>query len=209
MVPPAVATADAIVTLDGHGHSRVLARTDITGEILGVDGDRVARRIAADRLRVTSLRADDPVYLEIYAVTAAGPVGPGGSLWLRADGDPPGAVRILRLDGYQGRQRLAATFLPVLSISFPPGALPVVLAAQRAPGDWPQWRGPARDGVATSFRQPETWPAKLNERWLAIVGLAVHAVGRARTGRELAVLDAEVRGSRATELEHAVLLPRH
>src|SRR4029079_8492910 len=38
---------------------------------------------------------------------------------------------------------------------------------------------------------------------LAIVGLAVHAVGRARTGRELAVLDTEVRGPLAAELENA------
>lgn len=125
----ALATADAIVALDEHGRSRIRARTDVPGEILGVAGDRVARRTAADRLRVTSLRADDPVDLEIVAVAAVGPVGPGGSLWLRADGDPPGAIRILRLDGYQGRQRLAATFLPVLSIGFPPGTLPVDPAA--------------------------------------------------------------------------------
>lgn len=121
----AVATADAIVGLDARGRSRVLARTDVPGEILGVAGDRVARRIAADRLRVTSLRADDPVDLEIYAVATVGPVGPDGALWLRADGDPPGAVRVLPLDLYQGPQRLAATFLPVLSIGFPAGSTPV------------------------------------------------------------------------------------
>ena len=121
----AVATDTAIVGLDAHGHARVLARPDEPGEILGVAGDRVVRRIAADRLRVTSLRAHDPVDLEIYAVTSAGPVGPGGSLWLRADGDPPGAVRVLLADTYQGPQRLAATYLPVLSIGFPPGTVPV------------------------------------------------------------------------------------
>ena len=125
----AVATASAIVGLDGHGHARVLARPDVPGEILGVAGDRVVRRIAADRLRVTSLRADDPVDLEIYAVTAAGPVGPDGSLWLRADGDPPGAVRVFTPETYQGPQRLAATYLPVLSIGFPPGTVPVDPAA--------------------------------------------------------------------------------
>ncbi len=125
----AVATDTAIVGLDGHGHARVLARPDVPGEILGVAGDRVVRRIAADRLRVTSLRADDPVDLEIYAVTAAGPVGPDGSLWVRADGDPPGAVRVFTPETYEGPQRLAATYLPVLSIGFPPGTVPVDPAA--------------------------------------------------------------------------------
>jgi outer membrane protein assembly factor BamB len=31
--------------------------------------------------------------------------------------------------------------------------------------DWPQWRGPARDGVAGSFRAPKAWPAKLTKVW--------------------------------------------
>jgi hypothetical protein len=125
----AVASDTAVVVLDGHGHARVLARTDVPGEILGVAGDRVVRRTAADRLRVTSLRPGDPVDLEIYAVTAAGPVGPDGALWLRAEGDPPGAIRVLLPDAYEGPQRLAATYLPVLTIGFPPGTVPVDPAA--------------------------------------------------------------------------------
>ncbi|MGI5131693.1 hypothetical protein ACQEVB_33160 [Pseudonocardia sp. CA-107938] len=121
----AIASDTAVVVLDAHGHTRDLARPDVPGEILGLAGDRVARRIAADRLRVTSLRAADPVDLEIYAIAAVGPVGPDGTLWLRADGDPPGAVRVFDPGVYQGRQRLAATYLPVLSIGFPPGTVPV------------------------------------------------------------------------------------
>jgi outer membrane protein assembly factor BamB len=38
-------------------------------------------------------------------------------------------------------------------------------------GDWPQWRGPARDGVASSFAPPATWPAQLTRKWQATVGL--------------------------------------
>ena len=37
--------------------------------------------------------------------------------------------------------------------------------------DWPQWRGPARDGVASGFTAPATWPAQLTKKWQATVGL--------------------------------------
>lgn len=40
----------------------------------------------------------------------------------------------------------------------------------QAPG-WSQWRGPSRDGVASSFTVPATWPAQLTRRWQATVGL--------------------------------------
>lgn len=36
---------------------------------------------------------------------------------------------------------------------------------------WPQWRGPNRDGVASSFTAPATWPAQLTKRWQATVGV--------------------------------------
>jgi outer membrane protein assembly factor BamB len=43
-------------------------------------------------------------------------------------------------------------------------------SANRAEG-WPQWRGPARDGVAASFSVPGSWPAQLTRKWQAPVGL--------------------------------------
>ena len=36
--------------------------------------------------------------------------------------------------------------------------------------DWPQWRGPNRDGVVTSFREPTSWPESLNQEWKVEVG---------------------------------------
>lgn len=36
--------------------------------------------------------------------------------------------------------------------------------------DWPQWRGPHRDGVATGFTAPKTWPEKLTLKWKVTVG---------------------------------------
>ena len=48
----------------------------------------------------------------------------------------------------------------------------VALGAQeRASSDWPQWRGPNRDGSAPSFVAPKAWPEALNKRWQVEVGL--------------------------------------
>ena len=40
-----------------------------------------------------------------------------------------------------------------------------------AASDWPQWRGPNRDGQATGFKAPAHWPAQLQKRWQVDVGL--------------------------------------
>ena len=45
-----------------------------------------------------------------------------------------------------------------------------VITAQNAGPDWPQWRGPRRDGTLTSFTEPKTWPDTLNQRWKITVG---------------------------------------
>jgi len=45
------------------------------------------------------------------------------------------------------------------------------LAATCALGqDWPQWRGPQRDGRVTGFVAPEAWPKELSLKWRASVG---------------------------------------
>jgi outer membrane protein assembly factor BamB len=36
--------------------------------------------------------------------------------------------------------------------------------------DWPQFRGPDRNGVATSFSAPKTWPEQLTRKWTIDVG---------------------------------------
>ena len=48
--------------------------------------------------------------------------------------------------------------------------LSAVAAAQNAGPDWPQWRGPSRDGVLTSFTEPKSWPDTLTQRWKIPVG---------------------------------------
>src|SRR3984893_11110756 len=37
--------------------------------------------------------------------------------------------------------------------------------------DWPQWRGPNRDGVVAAFTPPKVWPDKLKTIWKVHVGL--------------------------------------
>lgn len=36
--------------------------------------------------------------------------------------------------------------------------------------DWPQWRGPNRDGVTSGFTAPKAWPEKLKPVWKITVG---------------------------------------
>ena len=45
-----------------------------------------------------------------------------------------------------------------------------VLVAAAWAEDWPQWRGPHRDGVATGFIEPKAWPEKLKLKWKVEVG---------------------------------------
>ena len=46
-----------------------------------------------------------------------------------------------------------------------------LLAASPAPSaDWPQWRGPERDGRAPGYQAPAAWPDSLRRDWRAEVG---------------------------------------
>jgi outer membrane protein assembly factor BamB len=36
--------------------------------------------------------------------------------------------------------------------------------------DWPQWRGPNRDGIVTKFKPPAIWPDQLKMKWSVSVG---------------------------------------
>ncbi|HLG55457.1 MAG TPA: PQQ-binding-like beta-propeller repeat protein [Vicinamibacterales bacterium] len=46
----------------------------------------------------------------------------------------------------------------------------VALTNGMAAQDWPQWRGPNRDGAIASFQPPASWPAALTKRWNVNVG---------------------------------------
>src|ERR1700691_1055326 len=51
-----------------------------------------------------------------------------------------------------------------------PAVLVVAAWAVAGAEDWPQWRGPHRDGVAIGFPEPKAWPEKLTLKWRVTVG---------------------------------------
>jgi outer membrane protein assembly factor BamB len=46
-----------------------------------------------------------------------------------------------------------------------------VAASPAFPQDWPQWRGPRRDGSLPTFTPPASWPASLKPTWKVRVGV--------------------------------------
>lgn len=50
------------------------------------------------------------------------------------------------------------------------GCVVLISAGRLFAQNWPQWRGLNRDGKATEFNAPETWPAALVEKWRTSVG---------------------------------------
>ena len=61
-------------------------------------------------------------------------------------------------------QQRTLMWLVVLVVSTP-------VVPDAAGQGWPQWRGPNRDGVVTSFHEPATWPDALTQHWTVEVGL--------------------------------------
>lgn len=72
--------------------------------------------------------------------------------------------------------------------------------AQRSRTDWPQWRGPNRDGAPGAFSTPPTWPDQLVQRWKVevgegyatplVVGDRVYQFSRRNGSEVMAALDA-------------------
>ena len=50
-------------------------------------------------------------------------------------------------------------------------ALAASVFAQQRAADWPQWRGPNRDGAVAAFTAPASWPEQLTRKWKVEVGL--------------------------------------
>lgn len=47
----------------------------------------------------------------------------------------------------------------------------VIFVRSSAAEDWPQWRGPNRDGQISGFQAPATWPKQLHRHWTVEVGI--------------------------------------
>jgi len=50
------------------------------------------------------------------------------------------------------------------------GCVALMFASCVLAQDWPQWRGPNRDGKPTGFTAPQQWPAELTQKWRVTVG---------------------------------------
>ena len=50
------------------------------------------------------------------------------------------------------------------------GVLALLAAGQVFGQDWPQWRGPERNGKVAGFKAPEAWPKALSQKWKVAVG---------------------------------------
>lgn len=50
------------------------------------------------------------------------------------------------------------------------GGLALIAGARALAQDWPQWRGPGRDGKVTGFTAPQIWPKELTQKWRVKVG---------------------------------------
>jgi len=61
---------------------------------------------------------------------------------------------------------LAALTIVCLAAAAPAGEV----QADPKPQDWPQWRGPGRDGKAADIKAPATWPKELAQKWKVPVG---------------------------------------
>src|SRR5262245_28033204 len=82
------------------------------------------------------------------------------------------------------------------------GLTTVVVGQNRTAGpDWPQWRGPNRDGSLPGFTAPASWPEALTRRWKVEVGTGyatpivvanrVYAFSRQNEDEVMRALDAE------------------
>src|SRR5262245_43645570 len=80
-------------------------------------------------------------------------------------------------------------------------SLTAVVEGQKAVGDWPQWRGPNRDGTVAAYTEPKSWPDKLTRRWKLeigtgyatpiVVGNRVFAFSRQEDNEVMRAIDAE------------------
>jgi outer membrane protein assembly factor BamB len=76
-----------------------------------------------------------------------------------------------------------------------------IVGGQNAGGDWPQWRGPNRDGTLTAFTAPKAWPEQLTQKWKVevgtgyatpiVVGNRVFAFSRQQDNEVMRAIDAD------------------
>lgn len=106
----------------------------------------------------------------------------------------------------------------ILDFFAPYGRHVYVWDTPRTAADFPQWRGPGRDGRAEGFVSPEPWPEQLARRWSVavdtgasspiIVGAAAYVHGRRGEDEVLIKLDLET-GERLWESPYPAPYENH
>ncbi len=66
---------------------------------------------------------------------------------------------------FDAQARITAWIKVLICVSFA-----MLLSRTIGAQEWPQWRGPNRDGVISSFSPPARWPEKLTQKWKTAVG---------------------------------------
>jgi outer membrane protein assembly factor BamB len=79
-------------------------------------------------------------------------------------------VRHLVIAGGRGLEAAMRRLCHLFLLASLPGVAVGALAGQGADADWPQFRGPARDGSVAAVTEPANWPERLTERWRVEVG---------------------------------------
>lgn len=72
------------------------------------------------------------------------------------------------------RERNRRSFMTTtrwLTLCMAAGLFTLAASSYSSAQDWPQWRGPNRDGVVSSFAAPRVWPEKLKTIWKVPVGI--------------------------------------
>jgi RNA polymerase sigma factor (sigma-70 family) len=173
--------------------SRLATARTMLAKRLARSGLPVLSATLAAALSEAVASASVPVPVSSAAITAAslfeaGQAAVPGAISAQAVALTDGVLRTMLLT----RLKFAAAVLMVLAVL---GAVAVALTQRvraqqptdppvkaekeaekqrmEAAGDWPQWRGPNRDGVVHGITVPRQWPRTLKEEWKTVVGEGV------------------------------------
>lgn len=84
------------------------------------------------------------------------------------------AVPGFKAQNKQPKYRMKESTKSTCSLVILPIAIGLCFVSTQSQGaDWPQWRGPNRDGKASGFNAPKSWPKALTQKWKVTVGEGV------------------------------------